>query len=329
MPDDQDPGVIDSLAAIMGRRLDRVSFGVLSDHVDREPVVPEDLHLVTAARPDADGNIACMECGRLVPYAAAEMVGSEGMRCGTCVRPAIDTALPDDTRLGRRLWPWLVGVPVAAAAVIYGIWHHERAMDRAEYEHQYPSANTPEDDAAITRDLARWQPHAVLDAIAAPPEISTLRLGAACTVTTDRTLEFRAHDDDAKTTLAYLFQDAKRGRYYDDDARTRTVRQLAGPIVVVSIADAAAPEMVGSGSNMSYYGGYRTGAAYVYAIDGTLQCAGTFDVESSDVVKYRTWKSNDPRLNGDEKYDASSAVAYDLDTKMHDGIVAGLKLVER
>jgi hypothetical protein len=328
MADDRDPNVLEQIVDVMGARLDRVSLGVLSDHVDREPVIPADLHLVKAAKPDADGNVTCMFCGTAVPYASAEMIDSAGMACATC-KPR-EVALPATTKLQRRLWPWLVGVPVVCVAVVYGIWHHERAMDRAEYEHQYPAANSPADDAAIEKAFARWRVDDVIAGVGTPPALATLHLGAACDTTIERAMEFRAGEvAELKNTLAYLFQDAKRGRYYDEMARSRTVAQLAGPILVVAIAESEAPEMIGSGSNLEYNGGYRTGAAYLFDIDGTVRCAGSFEAESSEVVKYTTWKSSDPRINGDTKYDATRAVAGDLDDKMHAAIAAGLHRVER
>jgi hypothetical protein len=328
MPDDHDPNIVEELVGLMGARLDRVSLGVLSAHKDREPVVPPDLHLVKAAKPDGDNNVPCMYCGTLVPYAAAVMIDSAGMACGTCQRPT-GPALPIDTKIRRRVWPWFVGGTLAAGLVLYGIWHHEQAMDRAEYEHEYPAANRPGDDAVIARNLERWRVEPVIAGVATPPAIASVHLGTACDVSTERAMEFRAGEvEQLKGSLSTLFQDAKRGRYYDERSRERTLAQIAGPIVVIAIAESETPEMVGSGSNVEYYGGHRTGAAYVYDIDGSLRCAGAFEAASSDVVSYRHWKSNDPHLNGDEKHEATQAVGYDLETKMHAAIVAGLHRVE-
>ena len=44
-------------------------------------------------------------------------------------------------------------------------------------------------------------------------------------------------------------------------------------------------------------------------------------------MKYQTWKSTDPRINGNPDLDAKRAVASDLDKKMHDAAVAGLRRV--
>ena len=201
-------------------------------------------------------------------------------------------------------------------------------MDRAEYERQYPVANAPGDDAVIARAFERWEPRAVITGVSTPPAISTLHLGAACDEALDGALEFAAGEGDhAKTTLAYLFETARRGRYMDDLDHERTLRQIAKPVLVIAVAESVAPQMIGSGSEMAYAAGYQTGAAYVYDIDGTLRCAGTFEAESSDVVKYRTWKSNDPRIDGNPELDARRAVANDLDSKMHAAAVAGLRRV--
>ena len=201
-------------------------------------------------------------------------------------------------------------------------------MDRAEYEKQYPVANTSGDATTIAQAFKRWQPRAVIAGIAAPPTVSTLRLGAACDASLDGVLEFPAGEgDQAKTTLAYTFEDARRGRYLNVNDHDRTLRHMAKPILVLSIAETVAPEMIGSGSQKTYEAGSRTGSAYVYDIDGTLQCAGTFQAESSDVVKYSTWKSDDPRINGNPEVDAKRAVANDLDTATRAAAVAGLRRV--
>ncbi len=306
-------------------RGNRLTLGILSDPKDREPVVPPDLHLTKPTEVDADGNITCIGCGKKVPFGEADIVGSAGMACRSC-RPS--PVAPAETTLARRkLWPWLVGIPVAITGVVYGIWHHDRAMDREEYERQYPVANAPGDDETISHALARWQPKAVIAGVSAPPALATLHLGAACAMSLDHAYEVRSGDaDDATGQIASVFQDAKRGRYYDEMDRQRTLARIGAPVLVVAISDQELPEMTNEGSD--FYAGRRAGTAYVYDIDGKLACAGAFEASSSDSVKYWTVKSDNPVIAGDQRLDARRAVTNDLDKQTHDSILAGLKRVE-
>ncbi len=230
--------------------------------------------------------------------------------------------------LRRRLWPWLLGIPIAIGLVVYGIWRWRVGMDRAEYERRYPVANAPGEADAIARAFARWEARAVIAAIGAPPAIASVHLGTApCDASLDGALEFAAGEaDQAKSSLVYLFEAAKRGRYMDELEHARTLRQIANPILVIAIAESVAPEII-AGSEQKYAGGYQAGAAYLYDIDGSLRCAGTFEAESSDVVEFRRWKSNDPRINEDPELAAKRAIRGDLDSKMHAAAIAGLHRV--
>src|SRR5262249_35099287 len=146
---------------------------------------------------------------------------------------------PSDLTLKRRaLWPWLVGIPVVLAGVIVGIWHYERTMDRREYERRYPVANHPGDDDTIARAFARWQPKAVIAGVTSPPALDTLHLGAACATALDHAYEVRAGDaDNATAQIASVFEDARRGRYYDERERQNTLDRMVAPTLVVAISD--------------------------------------------------------------------------------------------
>lgn len=278
----------------LARKAHLATLGIFREHRGRDLVIPPDLDDPT-------------------PAPAPEV-------------PPVDVL---DGRIRRRVWPWFVGGTVVAALVLYGIWHHEQAMDRAEREHQYPVAASAADQQVIAGALARWQPGPVIAGITSPPELATLHLGAACDLPFERSLQFRRGDEaEARQQIGWLFETAKRGRFYDELERERTVAQVGAPILVISIADQELPEMTGSGSDLAYYAGHRTGTAYLFDVSGTVRCAGAFDAESSEVVKYRTITSDSPVLNGDRKVDATRAVAYDLDTNMQKAIAAGLHRVE-
>jgi hypothetical protein len=308
------------------------TLGFLRDPKDRDPVVPPDLHLVVPAKVDADGNITCVWCKRLEKWEAAQMIGSAGFACAACARmqaaPAL--GLPENLSVRRRVWPWFLGAGVLGVAVIAVIVHHERAQARAELEAEYPVANSASDDALIDRALERWKPARVLAEVAAPPSLASLKLGTACDYEPNAlSLEARVRDDDELgQQLKYLFANAKRGRYTDEWSHAQTVLQIAGPVLVVAVAEEAKPEMKQRGEKLGYIGGHRAGTAYVYDIDGTLKCAGTYDAESSKVVKYTSYDVDSEAVSTTDRRSAHDAVDYDLDEQTRSAIVAGLHRVE-
>jgi hypothetical protein len=228
----------------------------------------------------------------------------------------------------RALWPWLVGIPLAIAGTFFAIYRWRQSKDREEYEREFPVANRGDDADVIGRAAKRWNARAVIAGVGEPPKLETVKLDdAPCDAPFDRIMEFDVGEvDSAKSSIAYLFETVKRGRYRDELDRERTLRQIASPILVVAVGDRAAPTMQ---DGKTFEAGYRTGAAFMFDIDGTLRCAGTFGAESSDVVDYRYWKSDDPRLNSDPALAAKRAVAGDLEQQTRKAIAASLRRVSR
>jgi hypothetical protein len=92
--------------------------GIFTEDKGREPVVPDDLHLVKAAPVDADGNVDCIYCRGKVAFAAASLIGSAGYACARCVAQTHQPVeLPADVRIRRGPVPYLIAAGVVALAV--------------------------------------------------------------------------------------------------------------------------------------------------------------------------------------------------------------------
>ena len=93
-------------------------FGIFRDDRGREPVVPDDLHLVKAAPVDADGNVDCIYCRGKVAFTAASLIGSHGYACSRCLAQThAPVELPADVRIKRGPVPYLIAFGAVALVV--------------------------------------------------------------------------------------------------------------------------------------------------------------------------------------------------------------------
>jgi hypothetical protein len=100
------------------RNLIRLGKLLLTDEKFPDPVVPPDLHLTRAVHADADGNVACIDCGTRVPIGQASMIGSQGYSCGACsARASMAAAANAPAEGSLRTFPWLL-VAIVALLII-------------------------------------------------------------------------------------------------------------------------------------------------------------------------------------------------------------------
>jgi hypothetical protein len=181
-----------------------------------------------------------------------------------------------------RRWPWLVAIVVAALGVLETI--HYRAVSAQEaYEQRYPIVSSAAEAQLIARGLARWRVSAVVAGVAAPPSLDTLQLLDPCDVRSEGLWRYRVGDVEmVKDIVAIPLEEAHRGRYRTEDDRTWVLAHLTNPILVTSVTSYDAPHLPALGAD--YHRGSRSGVAYLFDIDGTLLCAGSYAAASSESV---------------------------------------------
>jgi hypothetical protein len=274
-----------------GKAIDRVvgapivgmTSALLRDHKAPDPVVPPDLHLVKPAVADTEGNVPCVLCGRRTPWSAAALIGSLGYACATCQHAGLTT--PEDTRIRRRLWPWVLGLCLLLAGGGIALWRHLEAQQRAELEREYPIAASTAELQAFELHLDRWGDlNKLAIALDDPPDLPTLTLGAACDREIADSLQVRADRDDLgaiRFALKDLVASATRGRFRSDWERIAVVRHIGAPVLAVRHLDRRDAK-IENGHAATFDSGHISGVAYLYEPDGTLVCAGEFTATSSD-----------------------------------------------
>jgi hypothetical protein len=166
---------------------------------------------------------------------------------------------------------------------VLGIVHYRRVFAQEAFEQRYPIVSSAADAQIIQRGLARWRVPAVIAGVAAPPALATLELREPCDVNIERLWRYRAGDVEiVKDVVKIPIEEAQRGRYRTEGDRTWVLAHLTEPILVTSVVSYDAPHLPALGAD--YHRGSRSGVAYLFDIDGTLLCAGSYDAASSENV---------------------------------------------
>ena len=182
-----------------------------------------------------------------------------------------------------RRWPWLVAGVVVALAVMAAV-HYRNVAAREAFERRYPIVSSAAEVQVLKRGLDRWRLSAVLGRVAAPPAFEALELLGPCGVHTENLWRYRVGDVERVKDVANIpLEEARRGRYRTDNDRTWVLAHLTEPILVASVAAYEAPSRW-TLDRTDYYPGSRSGVAYLFDIDGTLLCAGTYAATSSKGV---------------------------------------------
>jgi hypothetical protein len=329
----------DRFLKVGGDAMDRAAgvplFGfaraVLSDPKSPDPVVPPDLHLVKPVIADASGTVPCVLCGKRVAWDAAQMMGSLGYACGVCVNAGLTA--PEDTRIRRRLWPWVAGIMVVLIGGGFALWRHLEGKAREELEREYPIAASTAELAAIDLNLERWSDlNKLAIAIDDPPKLDSLSLGAACDREIDRSLRFRSDHDDLSTIrmqLRDLVAAAKRGRFRSEWERLAVVREIEAPVLAVRHVDRRDAK-IENGHAGIYDGGHVTGVAYLFEPDGTLACAGEFTAASSESINVEITRIGTDDASYDPNRDrpaVKDALRDDLEAQATKAIAPALRRV--
>jgi hypothetical protein len=187
-----------------------------------------------------------------------------------------------DLDIRPRRWPWLVAIVVAALFVL-DIVHYRHVLAREAFEQRYPIVSSPAEMQVLARGLDRWRVAAVVADVAAPPPLETLELLDPCAVPIEGLFRYRAGSVEmVKEIVSLPIEEARRGRYMSEGDRTWTLAHLTEPILVTTVTAYDAPYLPALGAD--YHRGSRSGAAYVFDIDGTLLCAGPYAAASSETV---------------------------------------------
>lgn len=200
----------------------------------------------------------------------------------------------------RRIWPWLTGSIVLAAAAVTGYVMLAQRAERAAYEDKFPIVVDASDRAALDHDAEQWTrgKARLLAALTrfTPPALDTLTGAGACPLEIDAAIAAPTTDDPdaaastrmiilpgesldglevlARDEIDRMITASARGRFRTDEGRTRVLSAIRSAFVVAMITEHRVPGLDREGAVQA-----GTAAGVAYAFDpttGALRCAGSF-----------------------------------------------------
>lgn len=200
----------------------------------------------------------------------------------------------------RRIWPWLTGSIVLAAAAVTGYVMLAQRAERAAYEDKFPIVVDASDRTALQDDAEQWtRGKARLLATLTrftPPPLDTLTGAGACALEIDTELATPTTDDPdaaastrmillpgesldgldvlARDEIDRVIAASERGRFRTDEGKTRVRSAIRSAFVVAMITEHQVP---GQGREGAVQAGTAAGVAYAFdPSTGALRCAGSF-----------------------------------------------------
>ena len=216
---------------------------------------------------------------------------------GTAPYPIVRTEPVADPR---RIWPWLTGAVVLAAAAVTGYVMLVQRAERVAYEDKFPIVVDASDRAALQDEAEQWtrgKPR-LLAALTRfrPPALDTLTGAGACPLEIDAAIAAPTTDDpdaaasarmiilpgeslDGLDTLARdeidrMIAASERGRFRTDEGKTRVLSAIRSAFVVAVITEHKLP---GQDREGAVQAGTAAGVAFAFdPATGALRCAGSF-----------------------------------------------------
>lgn len=216
---------------------------------------------------------------------------------GTAPYPIVRTEPVADPR---RIWPWLTGAVVLAAAAVTGYVMLVQRAERVAYEDKFPIVVDASDRAALQDEAEQWtrgKPR-LLAALTrfTPPALDTLTGAGACPLEIDAAIAAPTTDDpdaaasarmiilpgeslDGLDTLARdeidrMIAASERGRFRTDEGKTRVLSAIRSAFVVAVITEHKLP---GQDREGAVQAGTAAGVAFAFdPATGALRCAGSF-----------------------------------------------------
>lgn len=226
---------------------------------------------------------------------------AEGTAPYAIVRPP--TAEP--TR-ARRVWPWLTGAIVLAAAVTTAFVMFAQRSERIAFEERFPIVVDATDRAVLEDDAARWSrgKGRLLAALTrfAPPALDTLTGAGACPLAIDDAPVVGTGDDPdavvstrmivlpgesldgldviARDEIDRMIAASEHGRFRTEEGKLRVLRAIRGAFVVAMITEHQVPGLDRDGIASL---GSAVGVAYAFdPATGVVRCAGSFRVSADE-----------------------------------------------
>lgn len=216
---------------------------------------------------------------------------------GTAPYPIVRT---EPVAEARRIWPWLTGVLVLAAAAVTGYVMLAQRAERVAYEDKFPIVVDASDRAALHDEAEQWtrgKPR-LLAALTrfTPPALDTLTGAGACPLEIDAAIAAPTTDDPdaaastrmiilpgesldglealARDEIDRMIAASERGRFRTDEGKTRVLSAIRSGFVVAVISEHKLP---GQDPEGAVQAGTAAGVAYAFdPATGALRCAGSF-----------------------------------------------------